>query len=182
MRTASIFAAALSVIVCTVSTMTVSAAPVAVPARAPAAVNDSFVRRDVPASVDHSFTPGKLCTPDDPSYQGEAYGISKCTRSVSTAEKNRIAAHYGLLKSEYSLVEFDHLIPLGIGGSNDITNLWPQQGPTGQSLAGEKDKVELDAYNQLSSGQISQRDAVQMICDWMNNQYGTNYDPSDYGL
>ncbi|KAI9337127.1 hypothetical protein DFJ73DRAFT_962394 [Zopfochytrium polystomum] len=135
----------------------------------------SLYPRTIPAK-------GKLCTPSDPHYSGQAYGIAKCERSVSSSEKDQVAAHYGLLASEYSSVEFDHMIPLGIGGSNDYTNLWPQRGPTGQSEAGAKDKVENDAYNKLSAGTITQKQAVQMICDWMNNQYGTSYKPSNWGL
>ncbi|KAJ3279251.1 hypothetical protein HDU76_009570, partial [Blyttiomyces sp. JEL0837] len=69
-------------------------------------------------------------------------------------------------------------IPLGIGGSNDYHNLWPQQGPSGQNQSGEKDAVEQQAYNLLSTGQINQKQAVQMICDWLNTHYGTTYSPA----
>ncbi|KAJ3311235.1 hypothetical protein HDU76_003169 [Blyttiomyces sp. JEL0837] len=152
-------------------------------AAAAISVSASPVRRTIPYNgPDQSYTTGQLCSPSDPWYQGEAYGISKCTRHVTRAEKDEVAAHYGTDPSEYSSVEFDHLIPLGIGGSNDASNLWPQPGPSGQSDSGSKDAVENQAYQQLSSGQISQREAVQMICDWLNQNYGTSYSADQYGL
>ncbi|KAI8911013.1 hypothetical protein EDD86DRAFT_204210 [Gorgonomyces haynaldii] len=120
------------------------------------------------------YTPGCLCTTSDAHFSENAYpeGIPKCTRSVSTAEKTRVAKPYGVAKSDWPNYEFDHFIPLGIGGSNDDDNLWPQP-EAGGSL--DKDKVENQAYQQLSKGQITQRQAVKMILDWTNNAYGTNY-------
>ncbi|KAJ3115752.1 hypothetical protein HDU96_000083 [Phlyctochytrium bullatum] len=139
-------------------------------------------RRTIPDVPDMSFSPGVLCTPDDPHYMGEFYGIHKCKRNFSRAQKAKVAAFYGLDDSEWPDVEFDHLIPLGIGGANSIHNVWPQRGPAGENESGDKDDVELQAYRLLSSGQISQREAVQMIFDWMNQAYGTTYSTDTFDL
>jgi hypothetical protein len=48
-------------------------------------------------------------------------------RNVSDATKKQVFAEYGLTypqaKGDY---EVDHFIPLELGGSNDISNLWPE--------------------------------------------------------
>ena len=62
-----------------------------------------------------SITTAKLCSPSDPDYMGVEYGIYKCKRNNPSSEKTRIAKLYNLQRDEFSQVEFDHLIPLGIG-------------------------------------------------------------------
>jgi hypothetical protein len=112
---------------------------------------------------DASLTPGALCTTDDPNFDGLRYPeqIAHCRRNVSRAEKNRIAAAYEISDS-YSNYEFDHLIPLGIGGNDDESNIWPQ--PKDQAL--EKDKLEDELYREMAAGTITQEDAVAEILAW----------------
>ena len=115
------------------------------------------------------FTPGKLCTPDDPNYMGEQYGISKCKRNVPQSEKSQVSTPYGAAdKDTWPEYEFDHLIPLGIGGSDDPENIWPQFRGDVQK---DKDRIENDAYLQLSRGEISQKESIQMIWDFVNENY-----------
>jgi hypothetical protein len=56
-----------------------------------------------------------ICTP----------GYTRTVRNVSIAEKQAVDAEY---RHTYikGAQEYDHLIPLELGGSNDIKNLWPQ--------------------------------------------------------
>ncbi|KAJ3310884.1 hypothetical protein HDV04_004579 [Boothiomyces sp. JEL0838] len=112
------------------------------------------------------FTPGCLCTTTDVNFQE--------TRNVGTAEKQRVANNYGVPKSTWSSYEFDHFIPLAIGGSDDDFNLWPQPLTASNSLA--KDKVEDQAYQAMNAGTLTQREAVQMILDWVNQNLGQSYD------
>jgi hypothetical protein len=113
---------------------------------------------------DPSKTPGVLCTGTDPNFDGYVYPahIAHCARNVSTAEKDQIGAAYGIAPADFSNFEFDHYIPLSIGGSDDPGNLWPQ--PLAE--AQQKDVVEDDAYHQLSTGQITQAQAIAMIKAW----------------
>ena len=46
--------------------------------------------------------------------------------------------------------ELDHLVPLELGGSNDITNLWPEVGP----LPNPKDTVENALHRAVCDGQV----------------------------
>lgn len=79
----------------------------------------------VPAGVpmpDRALTPGAIqssdtaaiCTP----------GWAEAHRDVSYATEDYIAQEYGL-SSHYGY-EIDHLIPLELGGSNSVRNLWPE--------------------------------------------------------
>jgi hypothetical protein len=79
----------------------------------------------VPAGVpmpSRALTPGAIqssdtaaiCTP----------GWAEAHRNVSYATEDYVAREYGL-SSHYGY-EIDHLIPLELGGSNSIRNLWPE--------------------------------------------------------
>ena len=52
-------------------------------------------------------------------------GYSASVRSVSSSEKATVFAEYHLTDVP-GAYEVDHLISLELGGSNDITNLWPE--------------------------------------------------------
>lgn len=54
-------------------------------------------------------------------------GYSKTVRNVSTSLKKKVFAQYGIrYPVPFGSYEIDHLIPLSLGGSNDIANLWPK--------------------------------------------------------
>ena len=53
-------------------------------------------------------------------------GYSSTVRNVSVSLKETVYAEYGIANHTKGEYEIDHLISLQLGGSNDITNLWPQ--------------------------------------------------------
>ena len=78
------------------------------------------------------YLPDKDCTPGDifPEATTEhicTSGYAQSVRSVSQKKKKKVYEMYGILKRSPGQYEIDHLVPLSLGGSNDIKNLWPQE-------------------------------------------------------
>jgi hypothetical protein len=121
-------------------------------------------------SPDLSFTPGKICTIADSDFSELRYPeqIAYCKRHVTQAMKTEVAAHYGVPESEWGNYEFDHLIPLAIGGNSHVENLWPE--PRGDDNSDGKDKLELDLYLKMKNGTITQAEAVRQIYAWFNTK------------
>jgi hypothetical protein len=141
-------------------------------AAAPSAIQSLQAASDR-VSPDWSFTPGKLCTPSDPGFQEYRYPehVPYCTRNVTEQMKQEVAAHYGVPQSDWSNYEFDHLIPLCIGGDSHVDNLWPQPHGSGSGDPDGsygKDKLEDLLYKQMSAGSISQANAIKQIKAWFN--------------
>jgi hypothetical protein len=53
-------------------------------------------------------------------------GAAKRARNVPLAEKREVYAEYGMPHWVTNEHELDHLIPLELGGSNSVKNLWPE--------------------------------------------------------
>ncbi len=121
------------------------------------------------ARPDSSFTPGHLCSPTDPNFKEYRYAehIPYCQRSVTRAMKQEVGAHYGIAEADWHNYEFDHLIPLAIGGDSSVDNLWPEPSADNQGPSG-KDQLELQLYIQMRDGKISQADAVKQIYAWFD--------------
>ncbi len=121
---------------------------------------------------DWAFTPGRLCTATDPDFKEYRYAehIPYCNRNVTQQMKQQVAAHYGVPQSEWSNYEFDHLIPLAIGGDSHVDNLWPEPNSQNQGNAG-KDHLELELYLQMKAGTLSQADAVKQIYAWFKTAH-----------
>jgi hypothetical protein len=52
-------------------------------------------------------------------------GYASSVRNVPDSEKNQDYAEYGIKSHTSGQYEVDHLVSLELGGSNDISNLWP---------------------------------------------------------
>jgi hypothetical protein len=62
-----------------------------------------------------AVTAADVCTP----------GWAREHRHITEPMRDQVYAEYGRTRGP-DCCEVDHLIPLGLGGSNDIKNLWPQ--------------------------------------------------------
>jgi hypothetical protein len=94
-------------------------------------------------------------------------GYSSRTRDVPSSTKKKVYKNYDTPypknKGEW---EVDHFIPLGIGGSNDISNLWPEPANPKPGFL-EKDVVENYLHTQICNGKIDIKVAQNMIqTDW----------------
>ena len=139
----------------------VTASPVAVGQPSQPMASDN--RR---AQPDWSFTPGRLCTPNDSDFKEYRYPehIAYCNRNVTLEMKQQVATHYGIPQSEWHNYEFDHLVPLCIGGNSQVDNLWPQ--PRGPTESDGKDVLENQLYQGMKAGAITQAEAVKQNYAW----------------
>ena len=110
---------------------------------------------------DPVLTPGVVLTTDLVKICKTGY--SRTVRNVNAAEKANVAAAYKFTGTSSS-VEYDHLISLELGGSNDPKNLWPQ--PIADAHI--KDGLEAHLRSQVCSGTMQLVDAQARIAkDWV---------------
>ena len=95
-------------------------------------------------------------------------GYTKTVRSVSTATRKKVFAEYGISWPQpYGSYEVDHLIPLSLGGSNDIANLFPEAANPYPGFK-EKDVVENYLREHVCSGDIDLKAAqLQIANNWL---------------
>lgn len=117
--------------------------------------------------------PDRTCTPGDiisAATKEEicTSGYTKTVRNVPASEKNEVYAEYGIINHQTGEYEVDHLISLELGGSNDISNLWPEAADP-RPGSHEKDKVENYLHDQVCSGIVPLQQAQQEIAvDWVS--------------
>jgi hypothetical protein len=80
-------------------------------------------------------------------------GYSSSVRDVPDSEKEAVYARYGVAHVPYQH-EVDHLVSLEVGGSNAITNLWPEP-YAGRWGARTKDVLENRLHDLVCSGRLS---------------------------
>ncbi len=118
------------------------------------------------ALSDPACTPGaifaqaskeQICTP----------GYSSSVRDVPNDVKDQVYAEYGIMQHAPGQYEVDHLIPLEVGGSNDIANLWPEAAEPRPGFH-EKDRVENYLHDQVCSGAVPLQQAqTQIATNWV---------------
>ncbi len=90
-------------------------------------------------------------------------------RDVPQSEKFQVGQEYGMAPSYYGYtLEIDHIVPLELGGSNDIANLFPEPG-SGEASDHVKDELENKLHDLVCSGAISIRTAQRGIAtNWQS--------------
>lgn len=89
----------------------------------PTKVEGCIVQGSLP---DRNCTPGAVF-PEATKEQVCVPGYSQKARNVSDKNKKEVYAMYGISYPQpFGTYELDHLVPLSLGGSNDIANLWPK--------------------------------------------------------
>jgi hypothetical protein len=93
-------------------------------------------------------------------------GYSASVRSVGADEKAAVYRRYGLADAP-GQHEVDHFISLELGGSNALTNLWPEAYEP-RPGAHEKDRVEDYLHQQVCAGTMTLAQAQEAIrTDWV---------------
>jgi len=112
-----------------------------------------------------TLTPGAILTTDASTICTPGYASS--VRNVSTATKKQVYAEYTVSYPQPTgAYEVDHFIPLEIGGSNDIRNLWLEPASPTPGFH-QKDQFENFEHGQVCNGTISVAEAQRrMASDW----------------
>jgi hypothetical protein len=95
-------------------------------------------------------------------------GYSSSVRNVPSSEKRAVYAEYGIRTHRSGQYEVDHLISLELGGSNDISNLWPEAAAPWPGFH-QKDVVENYLHAQVCSGAMTLAAAQRIIAtNWVD--------------
>lgn len=113
-------------------------------------------RRCSPGAYYAGLTKRVICSP---SFHPDTFG------NVPESEKNAVEREYGLTARSYgSTLEIDHIVNGELGGSNDISNLFPERAViTGLAGYHVKDKLENRLHTMVCDGQISLNAARRQI-------------------
>lgn len=116
---------------------------------------------------DHACTPGAIFENADRETIC-VKGYTKTVRNVSVKTKKQVYAAYGITyPPPTGSYEMDHLIPLALGGNNDVANLFPEAKEPSPGFP-EKDLVEMYLYEQMCDGMIDLAAAQKQIAeDWL---------------
>jgi hypothetical protein len=118
------------------------------------------------AFPDKDCTPGAIF-PNVTSDQVCVSDYSSSVRDVPVSEKNAVYQEYGITTHQTGEYEIDHYISLELGGSNDISNLFPEAAAPTPGFH-EKDKVENYLHQQVCNGAITLQRAQQEIStNWL---------------
>ena len=96
-------------------------------------------------------------------------GYTKTVRNVSEATNKKVFKEYGIPYTKHSNYEVDHIISLELGGSNDISNLYPESYLI-KNGARTKDIFENYLHKQICNGKMDVAEAQRQISsDWFTN-------------
>src|SRR6516165_376897 len=126
-----------------------------------------LAQQPTPILPDPKLTPGDtfevtaqdVCVP----------GYAKKVRAVPAWLKRQAYAEYGITQYKTGDYEVDHLIPLSLGGSNSIRNLWPQSTRTSPWNSFVKDALERKLHEFVCAGRLDLKTAQHEIAsNWID--------------
>jgi hypothetical protein len=120
--------------------------------------NDGVKRPDLDITPGHVATVDtrKVCQP----------GYAESMRHVTKSMEDQVLTKYHMKRKSGVCCEIDHLVSLELGGSNEISNLWPQP-YSPRPGAHEKDVLENKLHQLVCSGKLRLTEAQRSIAtDW----------------
>jgi hypothetical protein len=122
-----------------------------------------FERKAVP---DPSLTPGATRTATIGDVCSMAH--EEVVRAVPTSLRQEIFQEYGIVNARDNDYEIDYLIAPGLGGSEDIHNLWPEPYTSPTWNAHVKDALEEQLHQMVCAGKVDLPTAQRDIAtDWI---------------
>lgn len=117
------------------------------------------------ALPDEACTPGAVLTTNPDIIC--VTGYTKTVRNVPLSRRKQVFAEYGIPYALRGQYEVDHLISLELGGSNDISNLWPEAYAITNG-ARIKDKLENSLHKQACAGKMTFKEAqAEISTNWL---------------
>lgn len=102
-----------------------------------------------------------------------ADGYAQSVESVSVQVTDQVFAAYGLIDVNRDEFELDHLVPIELGGSNDIKNLWPEPKlEAGQNGAVDKNAIEAQLRDAVCAHHLKLPDAQAAVLHWDTVNFG----------
>ena len=118
------------------------------------------------ALPDRACTPGAVL-PDVTAEQVCQLRYSATVRSVPASLSREVYREYGIVEPTSGQYEVDHLVPIELGASNDIANLWPEAAEPRPGFH-EKDQLEKYLHDQVCAGATSLLEAQRAIAtNWL---------------
>jgi hypothetical protein len=125
-----------------------------------------LAQQPTPILPDPKLTPGD--TFDITAQDVRVPGYARKVRAVPSWLKGQAYAEYGITQYKTGDYEVDHLIPLSLGGSNSIRNLWPQSAKTSPWNSYVKDALERKLHKLVCAGQLNLKTAQREIAsNWI---------------
>jgi len=133
----------------------------------------ALAEQHTPILPDPKLTPGDtfdvtaqdVCVP----------GYAKKVRAVPAWLKRQTYAEYGITQYKIGDYEVDHLIPLSLGGSNSIRNLWLESTKTLPWNSYVKDALERKLHKLVCAGQLDLGTAQREISlNWIEASRNTS--------
>ena len=114
-----------------------------------------------PVVPDDELTPGDYCSESDSDFLYLRYEeqVPFCKRRVNRQLKQRVYEAYDIPSRCRSQYTVDHFIPLSMGGSNSIKNLWPEH----YRVKELRMDLETDVHFKLEVGILTRDEAVALV-------------------
>lgn len=93
---------------------------------------------------------------------------SRKTRHVPSSLKREIKSNYHIDPDQFSDYSIDHFIPISLGGTNEVQNLWPQKVKGIVYGAAQKSLSDDYLHRQVCAGNMTLEKAQNLIInDWV---------------
>jgi hypothetical protein len=95
-------------------------------------------------------------------------GYARTARNVARRTKDEVSAAYGMNRHfNGHNREVDHLVSLELGGSNSVSNLFPEAASPAPG-SHQKDQLENRLHEEVCAGQLTLHQAQHLIAtDWL---------------